>query len=108
MKLVISIDVEEEGLFSGLYPRTPPGVTNVAELARLAFIPRDFGLPLTLLVTYQVARDPAACRVLAQWRDRYGAEIGAPSAPLEHPAFCRPARPRTGGLGKAAPGTPPG
>ena len=77
MKLVISIDVEEEGLFSGLYPRTPPGVTNVAELARLAFIPRDFGLPLTLLVTYQVARDPAACRVLAEWRDRYGAEIGA-------------------------------
>ena len=76
MKLVISIDVEEEGLFSGHYPRTPPGVTNVAELARLAFIPREFGLPLTLLVTYQVARDPAACRVLAQWRDRYGAEIG--------------------------------
>ncbi|MGO8762405.1 MAG: hypothetical protein ACLP2P_10980 [Desulfobaccales bacterium] len=76
MQLVISIDVEEEGLFSGHYPRTPPGVTNVAELARLAFIPREFGLPLTLLVTYQVARDPAACRVLAQWRDRYGAEIG--------------------------------
>jgi hypothetical protein len=63
MKLVISIDVEEEGLFSGHYPR-------------LAFIPREFGLPLTLLVTYQVARDPAACRVLARWRDRYGAEIG--------------------------------
>ena len=76
MKLVISIDVEEEGLFSGRYPRTPPGVTNVAELERLSFIPRDFGLPLTLLVTYQVARDPAACRVLARWRDRYGAEIG--------------------------------
>jgi hypothetical protein len=76
MKLVISIDVEEEGLFSGRYPRTPPGATNVAELSRLSFIPRDFGLPLTLLVTYQVARDPAACRVLAQWRDRYGAEIG--------------------------------
>jgi len=77
MKLVISIDVEEEGLFSGRYARTPPGVTNVAALGRLAFIPRDFGLPLTLLVTYQVARDPAACRVLAEWRDRCGAEIGA-------------------------------
>jgi hypothetical protein len=77
VKLVISIDVEEEGLFSGLYSRTPPGVTNVAELERLAFIPRDFGLPLTLLATYQVARDPAACRVLARWRDQYGAEIGA-------------------------------
>jgi peptidoglycan/xylan/chitin deacetylase (PgdA/CDA1 family) len=77
MKLVISIDVEEEGLFSGRYARTPPGVTNVAALERLAFIPRDFGWPLTLLVTYQVARNPAACRVLAEWRDLYGAEIGA-------------------------------
>ena len=28
MKLVISIDVEEEGLFFGQYPRTPPGVTG--------------------------------------------------------------------------------
>jgi len=87
MKLVISIDVEEEGLFSGLYSRTPPGVTNVAELSRLAFIPRDFGLPLTLLVTYQVARDPAACRVLAEWRDRYGAEIGAHLHPWNTPPF---------------------
>lgn len=87
MKLVISIDVEEEGLFFGHYPRTPPGVSNVAELERLAFIPREFGLPLTLLVTYQVARDPAACRVLTQWRDRYGAEIGVHLHPWNTPPF---------------------
>ena len=73
---MISIDVEEEGLFCGRYPRVPPGVTNVAELRRLEFISRDFGFPLTLLVSYRVAQDPAACRVLAHWRDRYGAEIG--------------------------------
>jgi hypothetical protein len=84
---VISIDVEEEGLFFGHYPRTPPGVTNVAELERLSFIPRDFGLPLTLLVTYQVARDPAACRVLTQWRDRYAAEIGVHLHPWNTPPF---------------------
>ena len=87
MQLIISIDVEEEGLFSGQYPRTPPGVTNVAELSRLEFIPRDFGLPLTLLVSYQVARDPAACRVLAGWRDRYGAEIGVHLHPWNTPPF---------------------
>jgi hypothetical protein len=87
MKLVISIDVEEEGLFSGHYPRTPPGVTNVAELERLAFIPQEFGLPLTLLVTYQVARDPAACRVLTRWRDRYNAEIGVHLHPWNTPPF---------------------
>ena len=87
MKLVISIDVEEEGLFCDNYPRTPPGVSNVAELERLAFIPQEFGLPLTLLVTYQVARDPAACRVLTQWRDRYKAEIGVHLHPWNTPPF---------------------
>jgi hypothetical protein len=87
MKLVISIDVEEEGLFFGHYPRTPPGVTNVAELERLAFIPREFGLPLTLLVTHQVARDPAACRVLTRWQDRFKAEIGVHLHPWNTPPF---------------------
>ena len=86
MKLVISLDVEEEGLFSGRYPRTS-GVTNVAELSRLEFIPRDFGFPLTLLVSYQVARDPAACEVLARWRDLYGAEIGAHLHPWSTPPY---------------------
>jgi hypothetical protein len=87
MKLVISIDVEEEGLFFGRYPRTPPGVTNVAALERLAFIPEEFGWPLTLLVTYHAARDPAARRVLARWRDRHRAEIGLHLHPWNTPPF---------------------
>ncbi len=93
MKLVISIDVEEEGLFSGHYPRTPPGVANVGELHRLEFIPREFGFPLTLLVTYPVARDQAACQVLARWRDRYRAEIGVHLHPWNTPPFLDPPQP---------------
>lgn len=87
MQLVISIDVEEEGLFSGKYPRIPPGVSNVAQLARLEFIPREFGLPLTLLVTYPVVRDPVAVEVLQYWRERHGAEIGAHLHPWNTPPF---------------------
>lgn len=87
MKLVISVDVEEEGLFSGEYPRVPAGVANVAQLRRLEFIPLEFGFPLTLLVTYQVAQDPAARQVLAYWRDRYRAEIGAHLHPWNTPPF---------------------
>lgn len=93
MKLVISIDVEEEGLFSGRYPRIPPGVTNVGELRRLEFIPREFGFPLTLLVTYPVARDEAACRVLAGLRHRHRAEIGAHLHPWNTPPFLDPPQP---------------
>jgi hypothetical protein len=92
MKLVISLDVEEEGLFSGRYPRES-GVTNVAELRRLEFIPREFGLPLTLLLSYQVANDPAACQVLARWRDLYRAEIGVHLHPWSTPPFAPLPRP---------------
>lgn len=86
MKLVISLDVEEEGLFSGRYPRDS-GVTNIAQLRRLEFIPQEFGLPLTLLVSHRVARDPAACEVLARWRDLYRAEIGVHLHPWSTPPF---------------------
>jgi hypothetical protein len=86
MKLVISLDVEEEGLFSGRYPRDS-GVTNVAQLRRLEFIPQEFGFPLTLLVSHRVAQDQAACEVLARWRDLYGAEIGVHLHPWSTPPF---------------------
>ena len=77
MKLVISVDVEEEGLFSGHYPRRPPGVRNVSALDRLEFIPREFGFPLTLLLSYQVAINAEARPIIQQWQHRQAAEIGA-------------------------------
>lgn len=77
MKLVISVDVEEEGLFSGQYPRQPSGVKNVSALNRLDFIPREFGLPLTLLLSYQVASNGEARSLLRPWQHRHQAEIGA-------------------------------
>lgn len=86
-KLVISVDVEEEGLFCGRYPRSPAGVTNVARLEHLRFIVAEFGLPLTLLVTYQVARDSTALEVLKRWQEDYGAEIGAHLHPWNTPPF---------------------
>lgn len=88
-KLVITVDVEEEGLFSGQYPRNPPGVTNVAQLRRLEFITREFGVPLTLLVTYHVAQNPAAQEILNFFRERYRAEIGAHLHPWNTPPFSK-------------------
>ncbi len=85
--LIITIDVEEEGLFSGSYPRAGAGVTNVAELKRLEFVHRDFGFPLTLLATYPVAQDPSARGVLAAWQQERGAEIGVHLHPWNTPPF---------------------
>jgi hypothetical protein len=87
LKLVITVDVEEEGLFSGRYPRVPPGVRNVRELGRLEPVSRELGLPLTLLVTYPVAADPECGRILGRWRRQLGAEIGAHLHPWCTPPF---------------------
>jgi hypothetical protein len=87
LELVFGVDTEEEGLFVGAYPRVPAGVRNVAELRRLEFVTREFGIPLTLLVSYPVARDPACCDVLLRWKDVLGAEIGAHLHPWNTPPF---------------------
>lgn len=73
--VVLSVDVEEEGLFSGRYPRDPVGVSNVAELTRLEFVTNDFGIPLTLLADYPVLTSQACLELLAGFRQK-GAEIG--------------------------------
>lgn len=85
MKLVISIDVEEEGLFSGKYSRTPPGVRNVSHLDALNFVYDEFGFPLTLLTSYQVAKDDAASDMLVRMREERGTEIGAHLHPWNTP-----------------------
>jgi len=92
LRCVISIDVEEEGLFRGRYD-TAPRAENVRHLDRLLFCNREFGVPLTLLVAYPVTRDPRACEVLQRLHAMEGAEIGAhlhhwntpPLVQLPHP-----------------------
>lgn len=75
LRCVISIDVEEEGLFRGRYERRPQ-VANVEHLRRLDFCFQEFGQPLTLLVSYPVTQDARACETLRQMREQQGAEIG--------------------------------
>lgn len=77
LRLVLSIDVEEEGLFSREYQCVQRPVSNVASLMQLAPMLRDAALPLTLFCAHAVFSDVAACRTLAQMRDSYGAEVAA-------------------------------
>lgn len=77
LSVIISLDVEEEGLFSGKYERKRPTVSNVAQLLRLKNLSLELGLPLTLLCTHSVFNDKKACIVLEEMRDKAGAEIGA-------------------------------
>ncbi len=77
MRVVVSLDVEEEGLFSGRYASTGCGVRNVALLERLAPLSDELGFPLTLFCAHSVLTNAAACRTLERLRDRHGAEIAA-------------------------------
>lgn len=77
LKLVISIDVEEEGLFCRDYRRKPVGVQNVVHLRRIEFISKEFGFPLTLLATYPVVSNTSCQDNLLAWRNDLRAEIGA-------------------------------
>jgi len=77
LRVVVSVDVEEEGLFSGRYAPANCTVKNVSLLPRLAPLTRELGFPLSLLCTHTVFTDPEARVTLAHMRDSLGAEIGA-------------------------------
>lgn len=75
--VVISLDVEEEGLFSGRYSASDCTVRNVQLLRRLQPLTTELGFPLTLLCAHTVFADGPACEVLDAMRTEAGAEIGA-------------------------------
>jgi hypothetical protein len=102
VELALSIDVEEEGLFRGVYARTNPTVRNVAELARLSPLLEEFDLPISLLCTHSVFSDAAACRSLSDMCKRHRVEIGAH---LHH--WNTPPAGSGGGQGYESPGRAP-
>lgn len=95
LRVIIAIDVEEEGLFCGRYPSQDISSTNVAALERLVPLSADLGLPLTLLCTHAVLADARARTVIQRMGRDHGAEIGAHlhhwnSPPLEDTPHASP------------------
>lgn len=76
LTVIISLDVEEEGLFSGSYRPTGCGVENIALLRKLSPLTHDLGFPLTLFCAHTVFTNTVACNHLAYMRDQCQAEIG--------------------------------
>ena len=76
VRLVCSIDVEEEGLFSGRYQCRTPSLRNIASLQRLVpFIER--GLRPTLFCAHCVLTDTPSCRTLEALLRWGGVEVAA-------------------------------
>ena len=74
--LVVSLDVEEEGLFTGSYPQYGVTVTNTSALRRLAPL-LALGIKPTLFCAYPVLTDARSCHIIKELRDEAGAEIAA-------------------------------
>jgi hypothetical protein len=77
MKLIVTIDVEEEGLFRGRYDPFDVPVSNVPVLSRLDRVFQEWGIRPTLLLTYHVVRFEPYHDLLIDLKNRWGAEIGA-------------------------------
>lgn len=77
LNVCISLDVEEEGLFSGHYAARGVSVANVPLIEKLAPLSGELGFPLTLYCAYAVFRDERASSSARWLRDNCGAEIGA-------------------------------
>ena len=96
MKLVVTIDVEEEGLFRSEYHSGDAPTSNVPRLQLLDSVFREFAIRPTLLVSYQVARYAPNRRILPELVSRWHGEIGAHlhpwnTPPLDPPSYPEPA-----------------
>jgi len=77
MKLVVTVDVEEEGLFTGQYSPEYNPATNVPYLHLLDDIFVEWKIRPTLLVTYQVARREHLHGLLLDLCQRWNGELGS-------------------------------
>ncbi|MEJ2718540.1 MAG: hypothetical protein P8182_15625 [Deltaproteobacteria bacterium] len=85
MRLAVTIDVEEEGLFSSRYEPGNAPVRNVVELKRLDPVFREWDIRPTLMIAYQVIRTAEHRDLLLALRETWNGEIGAHLHPWNTP-----------------------
>ena len=85
LKVLVTIDVEEEGLFSGRYQSSNATVVNVLELSLLDPVFRGLDIRPTLLLTYQVAKYKPYHDHLLKLCEHWKGEIGAHLHPWNTP-----------------------
>lgn len=85
MKLALTIDVEEEGLFQRTYGTGDAPTANVEELLRLDPIFKKWGIRPTLLVSYQVIRHERHQDLLGRLAETWQGEIGLHLHPWNTP-----------------------
>lgn len=85
MKLIITIDTEEDGW--GDYTEGSTGVSNIEMVPELQGILESFNARPTYLVSYPVAKDPKSAELFKRLVQEGKAEVGAHCHPWNTPPF---------------------
>ena len=85
--LIVTIDTEEEGLWTGSYRQSGNTVENIQHVPRFQALCDRFGIRPTYLVDAAVASDERAVALLRSIQDAGGCEIGAHLHPWCNPPF---------------------
>ena len=91
MKLTVTVDVEEEGLFSGSYQPDNNPISNVKKLGLLNPIFKDLDIKPTLFTSYPVVSNQENFEFLMELTDKWRGEIGAHLHHWNTPPFEQPA-----------------
>ena len=85
VRLVISVDTEEDGLWKGDFPQTNCTVENLNGLDRFQAFCSDLGVAPTYLIDWPVAEDTDTVSKLAYWQEEEKCEVGAHLHPWCNP-----------------------
>lgn len=86
MKLIITVDTEADSQHKR---ETDINLENIKYLPRFQSLCEKYGYKPTYLVTYEVADDMNAVKLLKSWQDADKAEIGAHLHPWTNPPFIK-------------------
>ncbi|TWU19992.1 polysaccharide deacetylase family protein [Allorhodopirellula heiligendammensis] len=85
IRLVVSVDTEEEGLWNVGFPVRNNTTTNLRGLARFQALCERHGMPPTYLVTAPVLDDEQAVAEMSKWQQESRCEVGAHCHPWCNP-----------------------
>lgn len=94
IRLVVSVDTEEEGLWNGVYPVRKNSTANLRGLARFQALCERHEIPPTYLVTAPVLDDQQAVADLSNWQQQSRCEVGTHCHPWCNPPITSEQVPR--------------
>ena len=92
--LIVTVDTEEEGRWTGIYRRSGNPVENIPHLAQFQSLCNSYGIAPTYLIDAPVADDDRSVEILRGLQDKQRCEVGTHMHPWCNPPFNEDITPR--------------